>query len=65
MSRPDARSAVACALGETRAKWCIVCKAETMVVVDVFAMFPSGITYITTVSACEICDDAGLEGNRN
>lgn len=40
-----------------RPTWCAVCKAETGSVVDVFALFPDGLTFITTVAVCEICDD--------
>lgn len=43
--------------GKPRLKWCEECKAFTAGAVDVHALFPTGLTYVTTIAVCEICDD--------
>lgn len=48
---------VAVAVSDPRPKWCGVCKAETAAAVDIHALMPGGLVYLTTVAVCEICDD--------
>lgn len=48
---------VAVTVSEPRANWCPDCKAETAVAVDIYALRPGGVVYVTTVAVCELCDD--------
>ncbi|MEU1180632.1 hypothetical protein ABZ464_23830 [Streptomyces sp. NPDC005820] len=57
MTSREARLTVAVATSQPRHKWCPGCKANTGLAVDVHALFPTGVTYVTTVAVCEICDD--------
>lgn len=57
MNRREAHVTVTVATSRPRPKWCPDCKAETALAVDVCALFPTGVTYVTTVAVCEICDD--------
>lgn len=52
---------IAVAVSAPRPKWCPECKAETAAAVDVHALFPTGLTYVTTIAVCEICDDPSLQ----
>lgn len=57
MNGRRAQVRIALATSEPRPRWCPECKAETAIAVDVYALFPTGLTYVTTVSLCELCDD--------
>ncbi|MEU0627765.1 hypothetical protein [Streptomyces sp. NPDC005989] len=57
MTSREAHITVAAATGGPRPKWCPDCKANSALAVDVYALFPAGVTYVTTVAVCEICDD--------
>ncbi|MXM67055.1 hypothetical protein GR925_27400 [Streptomyces sp. HUCO-GS316] len=56
---PRAALDIAVVAGEPRPKWCPDCKAETAAAVDLHALLPGGLVYLTTVAVCEICDDPG------
>lgn len=56
-SREAPHVTVTTATSGPRPKWCPECKANTALAVDVYALFPTGVTYVTTVAVCEICDD--------
>lgn len=63
MSSRQNQATVTTVTSTPRPKWCGDCKANSAAAVDLFALFPDGLTYITTVAACEICDDpADQEG---
>ncbi|UJV42973.1 hypothetical protein [Streptomyces sp. AMCC400023] len=62
MRAPRADLAVTVATSAPRPRWCPTCKAETAVAVDVHALFPSGLTHLTTLVLCEICDDPDDQG---
>ncbi|MFM9590721.1 hypothetical protein ACKI16_29465 [Streptomyces scabiei] len=56
MSQPMARLDVTLATSEPRPTWCAACKAYTAVTVDAHALFPTGLTLLTALAVCEICD---------
>lgn len=57
MNSREARVTVTVATARPRPKWCPRCKANSALTVDVYALFPTGVTFINTVAVCEICDD--------
>lgn len=57
MNSQEVTLAVTTATSTPRAKWCPDCKAYTAVAFDVFALVPTGLTYLATYALCEICDD--------
>lgn len=56
-SRKARDTSVTVTTSRPRPKWCPNCKAQTALAVDVYALFPAGVMYVTTVAVCEICDD--------
>lgn len=57
MSTPKGGCTVTTVTSSPRPQWCHDCKANSAAAVDLFALFPDGLTFITTVAVCEICDD--------
>ncbi|MER6563320.1 hypothetical protein ABT300_37460 [Streptomyces sp. NPDC001027] len=57
MNSREARLTVTVATSLPRPTWCPDCKANSALAVDVYALFPTGVTFISTVAVCEICDD--------
>ncbi|MDQ0962021.1 hypothetical protein QFZ66_005899 [Streptomyces sp. B4I13] len=57
MNSGEVRVTVTVATSRPRPAWCPDCKANSAFAVDVHALFPTGVTFISTVAVCEICDD--------
>lgn len=65
MTSREQQLSVTVATSEPRPKWCDDCKANSAIAVDVFALFPTGLTFLGTFAFCEICDDPADQEDTN
>lgn len=57
MNSREVHTTVTVATSRPRPQWCPACKANSALTTGVYALFPTGVTSLGTVTVCEICDD--------